>query len=78
MARMKLPTRGPVGDIRNMRRVLIVNKRLHALGKKYRKAVPKRDRSYRSWLEFLQEHEPILVLGRPEENAALYAAAPRG
>lgn len=77
MARMKLPRRGPVGDVRNFRRVNAVNARLHALGQKYRKAVPKKERSYRRWLDFLHANEPILVPGGPEENAARYAAAPR-
>lgn len=77
MGKLRLPCRAPVGDMRNFRRVLAVNKRLQVLGKKYRKAVPKSERSFRRWLEFLHENEPVLVGHSKELTGDAYAAAPR-
>jgi hypothetical protein len=72
-----MPPRLPVGDPGNIQRAVTVQMRLMELGKKYRKSVPKKERSYRKWLQFLAAREPLLLNGDVETNEAHYKHAPR-
>lgn len=77
MPKLKLPPRGPVGEVENYSRVVAVNARLHEIGQKYRKQVPKEERTYLRWCQFLNDYEPLLVGSGVGDMAARYSAAPR-
>lgn len=58
---MKIPPRRKTGSRANHKRALAFQRRLHVLGQEYRRTVPKCQRSYKRWCEFLYEHEPLLM-----------------
>ncbi len=57
------------------KRSVSTGKKLKRLGKLYRKTVPRRDRTYRRWLLFLDEHEPKLRGQSVEHTYSHYDAA---
>jgi hypothetical protein len=74
---MLLPSRKPVGHPANIRRAVVVQRRLIELGKEYRRKVPASERSYRRWLEFVVEREPMLYQRGVKSTEAVYLASPR-